>query len=71
MPVRPILRNYYCSACNWSKTVVPDSDVLMPGFDHFDACPRCGQALSPVPPQASLESGLIEVLNTLEKWFKR
>lgn len=42
MPVQPQPFTYSCSACRWSKTVAPRSDVLMPGVDHFDACPACG-----------------------------
>jgi len=42
MPIPPRPHAYRCPACGWSKTVVPRSDVLMPGIDHFDACPACG-----------------------------
>jgi hypothetical protein len=42
MPIPPRPHTYRCSACHWSKTVAPRSDVLMPGIDHFDACPACG-----------------------------
>lgn len=42
MPIQPRPTTYSCPACHWSKTVAPRSDVLMPGIDHFDACPACG-----------------------------
>lgn len=42
MPIPPRPHAYRCPACGWSKTVVPRSDVLMRGIDHFDACPACG-----------------------------
>lgn len=60
----------YCTHCDWSTIVAPSSDVLTPGVDHFDNCPRCGQTLASPPPQASLEMGIAQVFNTLEKWFK-
>lgn len=41
MPIPPRPHTYRCPACHWSKTVAPRSDVLMPGIDHFDACPVC------------------------------
>ncbi len=31
MPIRPPTPTYSCHACNWSKTIVPRSDALMPG----------------------------------------
>ena len=42
MPIPPRPRTYTCPACGWSKTVVPRSDVLIRGIDHFQACPACG-----------------------------
>ena len=51
MPIPPLPLTYRCLACGWSKTVVPRSDVLMPGIDHFDACPACGH--SPLETQAA------------------
>ncbi len=44
MPIQPPTTTYSCSACGWSKTVAPRSDVLMPG-EFFSACPRCHHAL--------------------------
>ena len=42
MPIPSRPHSYRCPTCGWTKTVVPRSDVLMPGIDHFDACPACG-----------------------------
>jgi hypothetical protein len=41
MPIPSGPHTYRCPACHWSKTIAPQSDVLMPGIDHFDACPAC------------------------------
>lgn len=68
MPIPPRPHTYRCPACHWSKTVAPRSDVLMPGIDHFDACPACGhrpletQAAGPV--RVSL-AGLTEQVKRL------
>ena len=41
MPIRPRPITYHCPKCQWSKTIQPRSDALMPG-DRVDTCPRCG-----------------------------
>ncbi|TYC55192.1 hypothetical protein ETQ85_14305 [Zoogloea oleivorans] len=41
MPIKPSAQTYRCPACNWSKTVVPNGDALIPG-DISSACPKCG-----------------------------
>jgi DNA-directed RNA polymerase subunit RPC12/RpoP len=42
MAWKPEPRTYECSACGWSITVAPESDVLTEGYDHFTSCPKCG-----------------------------
>ena len=42
MPISPRPQTYRCPACHWSKAVMPRSDTLMRGIDHFDTCPVCG-----------------------------
>lgn len=44
MAVRPPPLTYRCPACHWSRTVTPRSDALIPGIDHFRACPDCGHS---------------------------
>ena len=39
--IKPSSMTYHCPQCNWSQTVSPKSDVLMPS-NYFDACPKCG-----------------------------
>lgn len=51
MPIPPRPHTWRCPACHWSKTVMPRSDVLMLGIDHFDACPDCGH--QPLETQAA------------------
>ena len=71
MPVRPSPRRYRCSVCGWSKTVAPVSDVLMPGHDYFDMCPRCGHAPLSSKSLARLPAGMARIATTVEKWLKR
>ena len=40
MPVRPPPMTFRCTACGWSKTIVPRSDAL---HIYFKQCPDCGQ----------------------------
>lgn len=44
MPIALPPTTYNCPSCNWSKTVVPRSDVLMP-CEFFSACPVCHHSL--------------------------
>jgi hypothetical protein len=44
MAVRPPPVTYRCPACHWSRTVAPRSDAMIPGLDHFRACPACGHS---------------------------
>ena len=65
MPIPPRPHTYRCPACHWSKTVAPRSDVLMPGIDHFEACPACGhQPLETQAARATL-AGLAEQIKRL------
>ena len=43
MPIPPKPRTYVCQSCGWKKTVVPISDVLLPG-DIVRKCEKCGCA---------------------------
>jgi len=40
--IKPKPKTYKCTSCNWQKTVAPSSDALVPGFDHYEECPKCG-----------------------------
>jgi len=71
MPIRPSPRRYQCTACGWSKTVVPRSDALMPGHDHFDSCPKCGHAPLSSEPVGNLPTGMGRMAETVEKWLRR
>lgn len=51
MPIPPRPHTYRCPACHWSKTVMPRSDALIPGIDHFSTCLACGH--SPLETQAA------------------
>ena len=33
-----------CPKCGWSKTVVPQSDILLEGHTWFTVCPECGHS---------------------------
>lgn len=39
--IKPNPITYTCPACNWSKTIAPQSDALMPN-DDITQCPKCG-----------------------------
>jgi hypothetical protein len=45
--------------------------VLLPGHDHFDACPKCGHAPLDSKPVSSLPANIAQIANILEKWLKR
>lgn len=68
MPIRPRPRHYYCSACNWSKTVAPKSDALGSG-DFFDICPACGYAPLNSKAADALQTLTAQVLNGLQRWW--
>lgn len=35
-------QTFTCRTCGWKHTTAgPVSDCRVPGFDHFDSCPRC------------------------------
>ncbi len=40
MPIRPPPMSFECSACGWTKTIEPLSDVLLE--ESPDVCPKCG-----------------------------
>nr|WP_074585379.1 hypothetical protein [Pseudomonas psychrotolerans] len=42
MTIPPRPQTFTCPACSWKRTVIPLSDVLIPGRDWFRQCPRCG-----------------------------
>lgn len=46
MAIRPKPSIYTCTKCDWRKMVHPQSDALLPGFDHFDTCPVCGSEVT-------------------------
>ncbi len=71
MPIPLPPRHYRCPACGWSKTVVPDSDVLMPGHNYFSACPKCGHAPLSSQEQPYLSTGVGQIANMLKRWLKR
>ena len=71
MPIPPPPRRYHCPACDWSKTVAPSSDVLMPGVDHFSTCPQCNHAPLETKGASGLSGGVAQVVSVLEKVFRR
>ena len=71
MPIPPPPRHYRCPTCSWSQFVAPKSDVLIPGHDHFHACPKCGHAPLDSTAADGLPGGVGLVLDMLTKWFKR
>lgn len=71
MPIRPSPRLFRCSACGWSKTVAPVSDALVPGRDHFDACPKCNHAPLEAKAASDLAGGMAQLAGALEKVFRR
>lgn len=66
MPIASPPKTYSCSACGWSKTVMPRSDALMPG-DYYRACPKCTHA----PLDTSRPNAAQTVLGQLSNQFKR
>ena len=70
MPIQPRQTTYSCPACNWSKTIAPRNDVLMPGIDHFDACPACGH--SPLQTQAAspARASLAELADQIKRLLR-
>lgn len=41
---------FRCPQCGWHKTVIANSDVMLPGHTWFEACPECHHApLTRVP----------------------
>lgn len=53
------------------KTVVPISDVLIVGYDHFDACPKCNHAPLETKTASGLSVGVAQLVSLLEKVFRR
>ncbi|MDO5291085.1 MAG: hypothetical protein Q4F13_15865 [Pseudomonadota bacterium] len=62
MPIAPPPTTFTCPQCGWQKTAFPRSDVLVPGVDVWDACPRCGQA-----PDSRRAEGVLPALQGLLK----
>lgn len=71
MPIPPPPHTYHCPACHWSKTVAPSSDVLLPGVDHFSACPQCSHAPLETKAASGLAGGVAQLAGVLEKVFRR
>ncbi len=67
----PPPRIFRCPACHWKKTVVPISDVLIVGYDHFDACPKCNHAPLETKTASGLSVGVAQLVSLLEKVFRR
>ena len=58
MPIAPKPFKYKCPKCNYTKVVVPKSDVLN-AMDFDSTCPKCG---------ATME---VESLNIVEKLLSK
>lgn len=42
--IKPSPYEIRCSDCGWSKTFSPLSDVLIPGKDYIESCPKCSSS---------------------------
>lgn len=66
MAIVPSAFTYTCPSCDWSKTVTPRSDALMPG-ELFSACPKCGHSPLPQRPAGALEGALAQLAQQVRR----
>jgi len=60
MPILLPPLTFLCRTCTWKHTTWgPVGDVRLPGYSHFDACPRC---------DGKVES---RIATRLERWSRR
>ncbi len=71
MPLPPPPLTYRCPSCHWSKTVVPRSDVLMLGIDHFRACPACGDQPLRSEPAGKVGVMVAELAQQIGRWVRK
>jgi len=69
MPIRPPPVTYACPSCNWSKTVTPRSDALMPG-EVFFVCPKCGHSPLEQRPAGAVEGALVQLADRVRRLVK-
>jgi transcription elongation factor Elf1 len=66
--IKPYPTTYTCPQCNWSKTVAPQSDALMPN-DEITQCPKCGHQDISAEPALVFAAIKAELSNKLSSLF--
>jgi hypothetical protein len=67
-PVQPL--TYRCMACDWSRTVAPRSDALMP-WDTVSRCGACGSDNLRTEQPTALSGAVASGLQALERLLRR
>lgn len=70
MPIPPLPRTYTCPTCHWSRTVAPRSDAMIPGLDHFRACPACGHGPLEMQPASAARATLAELADQIKRLMR-
>lgn len=71
MPIPMPPTTLRCPKCGWSKTVVPQSDVLLEGHTWFTVCPECGHSKLDRKKASGLSSFIANVQQSFELWQKK
>lgn len=61
MPIKSRPFTFECEACDWTKTVAPQSDALRPG-EWFGQCPKCGSKALKMRTAGWFEGAVAELL---------
>jgi RNA polymerase subunit RPABC4/transcription elongation factor Spt4 len=66
--IKPHPITYTCPACNWSKTIAPQSDALTPS-ENITQCPKCGNQQLTIERAGIFATTKAEVSNMLSSIF--
>ena len=70
MPIPAPPATYRCPACHWSRTVAPRSDAMIPGIDHFRACPACGHSPLEMQAASAARATLAELADQIKRLMR-
>lgn len=71
MPIPMPPTTLSCPKCGWSKTVVPQSDVLLEGHTWFTVCPECGNSKLDHKKANIISSLAAQAQQSIEHWRKK